>query len=481
MSVRNGDQYLAGLLDTREVWCSGERVADVTTHPLLGRTARSIARLYDLQCAPDARDVLTYVSPDSDDRCSLAYSQPRSAEDVARRGRMFYRWSQESLGFFGRSPDYPNTLLTGFAMAAPFFAQNGPDYAKRLTAYYEWCRTHDVCLTHSLVDPQVNRARGQSEQRDLGVALSIVGENAAGLIVSGARMLATLAPFADELLVFPSPSRARPTDAERYAFAFAIPLATPGLRIICRPSLDAAGPVADHPLSSRYEEMDAVIVCNEVLVPWERVFLKGNVELCNRASRDTSAFVHGIHQSTVKSLVKAETVLGVATLLADAIGRTELSAYQQMLAEIVDAVVTLRAYLRTAEVDAVRDAYGFYAPNPEVMFTARNYFPKIYPRLIEILQLVGSSGLMAIPDEADLNRPELAADIDRYFQSANLMGHERVRLFRLAWDLCGSAFAGRQVLYERFFAGDPQGLNAARFGAFDQQSIAARVRAFLAR
>ncbi|MFM9883959.1 MAG: 4-hydroxyphenylacetate 3-hydroxylase C-terminal domain-containing protein, partial [Burkholderiales bacterium] len=198
-------------------------------------------------------------------------------------------------------------------------------------------------------------------------------------------------------------------------------------------------------------------------------------------SRDTYAFVHGIHQSTVKSLAKAETILGVASLMADAIGRTALPAYQQMLAEIVDAVVTLRAYIRTAEIDAIRDSYGFYVPNPDVMFTARNYFPKVYPRLIEIMQLVGSSGLMAIPDEADLNRPELATDIDRYFQSATLMGHERVRLFRLAWDLCGSAFAGRQVLYERFFAGDPQALNAARFGAFDQSEIANRVRAFLAR
>ena len=481
MPARAGRDYLAGLRDQREVWCAGERVKDVTAHPLLGRTAHTIAELYDLQHDPEARAVLTYPSPASGAPVGLSYLQPRDPADVARRGRMFRRWAEHSLGMFGRSPDYPGTLLTGFAMAAPFFAQNGPEYARRLVAYYEWCRERDVCLTHSLVDPQVNRARAQNEQRDPEVPLSIVGESADGLVVSGARMLATLAPYADELLIFPSPSRARPTAAERYAFAFAIPVATPGVRLLCRPSLDPGGSSADHPLASRFEEMDAIVVCHEVVVPWERVFLKGDVELCNRASRDTHAFVHGIHQSTVKSLVKAETILGVACLIAEAIGRTELPDYQQLLAEIVDAVETLRAYVRVAEVDAVVDEHGYCVPNPNVMFTARNYFPRIYPRLIEILQLIGSSGLMAIPNEADLGHAELASDLDRYYQSATLMGHERIRLFRLAWDLCGSAFAGRQVLYERFFAGDPKGLNASRFTSYDRRAVTERVQAFLGR
>ena len=245
MPARTGAKYLAGLRDAREVWCNGERIQDVASHPLLGRTASTIAELYDLQHDPGARDTLTYASPSSGERVGLAFVQPRSADELAQRGRMYRRWAEHSLGLFGRAPDYPNTLLTGFAMAAPFFAENGPEYPDRLLRYYEWCRENDVCITHSLVDPQVNRARSQAEQADPGVALSIVGESAAGLVVSGARMLATLAPYADELLIVPSPSRVRPTEAARYAFAFAIPLATPGLRLVCRPSLDAPGPPAD--------------------------------------------------------------------------------------------------------------------------------------------------------------------------------------------------------------------------------------------
>ena len=170
----------------------------------------------------------------------------------------------------------------------------------------------------------------------------------------------------------------------------------------------------------------------------------------------------------------------MATLVAEALGRTELPQYQQMLGEIVDAVETLRAYLRAAEVAAVADAQGYYVPNPNVMATARTYFPKVYPRLIEILQLIGSSGLMATPTEADLAAPELADDIEKYYQSATLGGHERVRLFRLAWDLACSGFAGRQVLYERFFAGDPATLLGRRFFTYDRGPAVARVRAMLA-
>ena len=276
-------------------------------------------------------------------------------------------------------------------------------------------------------------------------------------------------------------SRITASDAPRYAFAFAIPVATPGLQFICRESLDPGGNPADHPLAARYEEMDAVAVFHEVVVPWERVFLKGDPVAVQRAVPGDAAFYHGVHQFTAKNLAKAEFVLGVAALVAEAIGRTESPTYQQMLGEIVDAVETLRAYLRAAEVAAVADERGYYVPNPSIMATARGYFPKVYPRLIEILQLLGSSGLMATPTEADLAAPELAADIAKYYQGTTLGGHERVRLFRLAWDLAGSGFGGRQVLYERFFGGDPWVIQATRFTGYDRGAAVARVRALLAR
>lgn len=481
MAARTGAEFLAGLRDDREVWLDGQRVADVTTHPLLGRCARTLAELYDLQHAPDLAPQLTYPSPTTGEPVSLAFIQPRSADDLARRRAMFKLWADHAGGMLGRSPDYVSAILAGCAMAADYFARHDPRAAGRLVAYYEWFRERDLCATHTFGTIRPNRQLGEAQQGDPTVPLHIVGESAAGLVVSGARNMATLGPFADEMLVFPAPMKQQAGDADRYALAFAIPIATPGLRLLCRESFDVGRPEADHPLASRYEEMDCVAIFHEVVVPWDRVFIKGDVALCNGLFRETYAFEHGIHQFLVKDWAKAEFILGVASLVAEALGRIDTPAYQQMLGEIVDAIETVRAYVLAAEADAIVDAAGYWVPNPSILSTGRNYLRRLYPRLIEILQLVGSSALMATPTAADLAAPELAADIEKYYQGTTLGGHERVRLLRLAWDLACSSFGGRQVLYERFFAGDPATLLQRRFVTYDRRAAVARVRALLAR
>ena len=481
MPVRSGAEFLAGLRDGREVWLHGERVPDVTTHPLLGRCARTLAELYDLQHDPMLRSRLTYASPTTGDPVGLSFIQPRSVDDLVRRREMFRLWADHAHGMLGRSPDYMNAILAGCAMAADYFGRGGAEYAERLVAYYEWFRERDLCATHTFGTFRPNRARGEAQQEDPTVPLHIVGESAEGLVVSGARNMATLAPFADEMLVFPAPMKWQAGDADRYALAFAVPIATPGLRLLCRESFDYGRPLADHPLAGRYEEMDCVAIFHEVVVPWERVFIKGDAVLCNGLFRETHAFDHGIHQFLVKDWVKAEFILGVAALVAEESGRAEVPVYQQMLGEIVDAVETLRAYIRAAEVEAITDAAGYVVPNPSILSTGRNYLRRLYPRLIEIVQVVGSSGLMATPTAADLAHPALAADIAKYYQGAALGGHERVRLFRLAWDLACSSFGGREVLYERFFAGDPATLLATRFLSYDRRAAIGRVRALLAR
>ncbi len=480
MGVRTGAEFQAGLRDEREVWLDGERVADVTAHPLLGRCARSVAELYDLQHDSVLGPKLTYPSPTTGEPVGLSFIEPRSPGDLVRRREMFKAWADHAGGMLGRSPDYMNTILAGCAMAADYFGRGGADYAERIVAYYQWFRERDLCATHTFGTFRPNRVRTEAQQDDPTVPLHIVGESAEGLVVSGARNMATLGPFADEMLVFPAPMRQQGGDADRYALAFALPIATPGMRLLCRQSLDMGRPVAEQPLAARYEEMDCVVIFHEVVVPWDRVFIKGDVELCNGLFSQTRAFDHGIHQFLVKDWVKAEFIFGVAALLAEAIGRTEVPTYQMMLGEIVDTVETLRAYVLAAEADAIVDAAGYYVPNPSILTTSRNYLRRLYPRLIEILQLIGSSGLMATPTEADLAAPELAADIEKYYQSTNLGGHDRVRLFRLAWDLACSGFAGRQVLYERFFAGDPAILLARRFFTYDRTAAVARVQALLA-
>ena len=481
MGARNGAAYLERLHDSREVWLDGERVDDVTRDPRLGRGVHSVATLYDLQLDPCRVDEMTYTSPTSGDRVGLSHIEPRSVDDLVKRRNMIRSWSEWSAGMFGRSPDFLNTMIMGCAANADYFTQNNAKFGENIRRYYEQVREQDLCLTHTLVPPQVNRAVHPDLQAGGEVALHVVDETDNGLIVSGARILATLAPASDELFVAPSPSRSYSGVGNPRAFCFSIPVATAGLRMICRESFDVGRSSFDHPLGSRFEEMDCTAVFERVLVPLERVFLYGDQEYCQALFRATNCFTHSMHQFITKNWVKAQFVLGVAMLMAEAIGIAEHLHIQRLLGEILHATLTLRAFIRAAEADAAPGAGGVWAPDSETLLTARSYFPEVYPRLVEIVQILGSSGLANIPSEASVSSPELSEDIERYFQGATLGGKERIRLFRLAWDIACSSFAGRQVLYERYFAGDFYRNVAAHYVNHDKRPYREMVEAFLNR
>jgi 4-hydroxyphenylacetate 3-monooxygenase len=292
-----------------------------------------------------------------------------------------------------------------------------------------------------------------AHQADPFLAARVKDETDAGIVVRGCRMLATL-PISDEIMVFPSTLLRNAAEDAPYAFGFSIPNDTPGLRFICRESVDYGRSHFDHPLGSRFEEMDAVVVFDDVFVPWERVFLYRDVERCNQAYARTGAVVHMTHQVVVKNIAKAEFMLGLAALLVDAIAVESFQHIHEKLSELWVGAETMKAFLRAAEADAALDEWGVMRPAWNPLDAARNLFPRLYPRMVEIIQQIGASGLVAMPVEKDVVGP-LREDIQRYYQAARAEAFDRIPLFRLAWDASLSAFGSRQVLYERFFFGDP--------------------------
>jgi 4-hydroxyphenylacetate 3-monooxygenase len=479
MGARTGRQYIDGLrANPQEIWIAGERVADPAVHPAFRHVVRSIAALYDMQHDPATGDEMTYVSPSSGDRVGLSFLTPRSHEDLVRVRRMMKRWADYSGGMLGRSPDYLNRSLMAYAAAADYMAVNDARFGENIRQYYQYVREHDLCLTHTLINPQANRALGPARQADPYLAAAVAAETDAGIVIRGARMLATL-PVSDEIMVFPSTVLRGGAEDAPYAFAFALPTATPGLRFICRESFDYGRSAFDHPLGSRFEEMDAVVIFDDVLVPWERVFLLRDVERCNRAFAETRAVVHMAHQVVVKNIAKTEFLLGLVCLIVDTIGIEQFQHVQEKVAEIIVTLEAMRAFLRAAEADAAVDRWGVMTPSWPPLDAARNMYPRAYPRMVEIIQQLGASGLMAIPTGADL-RGGNAPAIERYFQAARGDARTRIGVFRLAWDAALSAFGSRQVLYERFFFGDPVRMAGAMFTNYDKAPYTARVRQFLA-
>ncbi len=317
MPARTGKQYIDGLKERPPtLYMSGKQVKDPTVQPGLMGGIKTLARLYDLQHDQVVGREMTYESPTTGDQVGLSFLTPKTHEDLDRRHAMMRNWAKITCGMMGRTPDFLNVSLMSMAAAGKFFGQNRPEFEKNVQDYYEMVREKDLVLTHTLVNIQRNRSGAATALDDsLDVALSVVKETDEGIVVHGARVLATL-PIADEIAVYPARSHRLPTGAPgRTSFAFALPCDAPGLKFQCRESFDLQRSSFDHPLGSRFEEMDALAFFDNVLVPWERVFLYGDVDMCNNMSLTTHQYLHSGHQVVTKNVVKCEFILGLANLM----------------------------------------------------------------------------------------------------------------------------------------------------------------------
>jgi len=483
MPARTGEEYLRGLSEQpRAVYLGGKIVEDVTSFPGLANGARSVASLYDMQHDPALREDMTYTSPTTGQPVGLSFITPRTSEDLARRRLMMSHWTHTSFGMMGRTPDLLNVSIMAMAGAGDYFAQNRPEFKQNIINYYEYVRENDLVLTHTLINLQRNRAPlGTPLEDRTDVALSVVQETDSGLIVRGARVLATLGPLADEIAVYPARShRLAGSGTDRYAFAFAIPCGTPGLKFLCRESYDLGRTPFDHPLGSRFEEMDAIVFFDDVLVPWERVFLYGDTDLCNNLAMATNQYTHSGHQVVTKNVAKGEFVLGLANLIVKTLGSESIPQVQAMLAELIEDLEVTKALLCASEVNAALDQWGVMCPARIPITVARNLFIRMYPRMAEIIQLLGSSSLMALPGEIDFSGP-LAKHIEKYLETDTATARDRVQLFHLAWDLACSAFGSRQVLYERFFQGDWMRNASILYNTYDVEPLMQQVQEFMAR
>ena len=479
MGIRTGRALLESLSDGREIWIDGERVSDVAADPRFAGAARAMAELYDMQHDPALAERMTYASPTTGEPVGLSFLEPRSIPDLERRRGMVKAWMDATCGMFGRSPDFMNVHVTSFASAAAEFGRADPRFAENIRRYYEHARETDVAMTHTLVNPQVDRSKPvQAQAKDL--AAKIVRETDRGIVVRGARMVATLAVYANDIMVMPSNYLENQPASKPYAFGFNVPVASPGLRVVCRPSTvhQNAASVMDFPLSHRFDETDSMIIFEDVLVPWERVFIHQDVEMCNGLYHRTQAMNHIMHQFCTKNLAKSEFMMGLAFALVRTTNIDVHQHVQGMLAELINFTEMVRACIRAAEVDAKPTPFGTVAPDPMPLWTVRMMFPKMFIRMCEIIQLLGAGGIAGVPSYAQLSSP-IADDIATYYQAANADATARIKLFRLAFDAAVSSFSGRQQLYERFYTGDPVRLAGQLYGLYGKDDYIERIWSML--
>src|SRR5438034_7592046 len=473
MPARSGQAYVDSLKKRQPlVYLGGRRVADVTAEPLFQEPIQAIAEQYDMQLDPAYRDVMMYPSPTTGDPVSTSFLVPYSREELVKKRKQFKLRADHNFGFLGRGPDFMNQFVTGWHLMADRFARAGARFGENATRYYEYVRERDLFLTHMLINPQIDRSKTSAQQEDPFLHLGRVRETSEGVIVRGAKMLGTMAPITEEVAVIPFGGV--PPGDDAYALVFGIPSNTPGLTFICR---ETVAPLPrsrfDHPLSTRFEEMDCIAVFDDVLVPWERVLVDGSAgsgEIINTLGADFGALLNV--QTSARLLSQLEFFCGLAMKLADAIGITGFLHIQEKLGEMLSQMEIARAVFYGSEAMAQKLANGVWVPGGHGLRAFHLQSGKVYSRFVEIVQTVAAGGFFYAPSEADLASAEVRPYIDKYVRGrAGVSAEERIALFKLAWDVTGETFGQRMQQYVRFYSGDPIRLTAGFYAQYDKAPL----------
>jgi aromatic ring hydroxylase len=286
--------------------------------------------------------------------------------------------------------------------------------------------------------------------------------------------MVTLGALSNEILVAPTyPLNEREAD---HAIWFAIPAAAPGLRQVCRAPFAPGRNGFDHPMSTRFDEPDTLAIFDDVLVPWERVFLARQPLAAGQLFR-SRVMPWASYAAAVQLLAKLELFIGVGHLMATTCGMSDRPNVLAELGELATYAQVFQSIVRAAEVDCQTTPGGHVAPGS--LIHQRAFIALVSERLVSILEHLGTSSLIFIPTAEDFRVPELEKHLDLYGRGKDFSAIDRAKLCRLAWELTGDSFGGRQQLYERLHSGDPATIIAAVYQRYDKTNAVDIVKRLL--
>ena len=276
--VKDGTKHIASLRDGRRIFIDGMCVDDHTHHPAFRNAIASAASLYDYQAQPQNLEKMTFTSPTTGNRVSRMWQLPTSLAELVERRQALEAWAELTCGMLGRSPDHVASCISGMYMGLDLFERHSGARASAVREYYEYARDNDLYLTYVIISPQADRSKSAGEQSDEFLVAGVCDEDTQGITIRGAKMLGTGCPLANE--VFVGAIQPLKPGEEKHSVTAMVPLNAKGLKILSRKSFEAHAPSTfDSPLSSSFDENDAVLFFDDVKVPWERVFVHNDVQL----------------------------------------------------------------------------------------------------------------------------------------------------------------------------------------------------------
>lgn len=452
--IRDGLNYKRGLEDDREVWNSGQRVIGVAANRTFASIIDTIAGLYDLQSGVEHK-VLTAPGEHGAEGVARAFSPPKTKEELLALHEALALRATATFGLVCRPPEVGALILMAFRTAISVMQSQ---FADNILRQYATSSSGDLFLAHASI------GSGRREEEDSRPSASIgrvrvLRETSEGIVVHSGGLLSTCAPIADELLVFPLPGHGQAGPS--VALSFILPLASTGLKLLCRPSLVDGSDSSS--FSARFHEPDATCIFDEVLVPWDRVLLYGDADIANKMFDETGARAYAGFQGLVRARAKMQLLVGVAFALADSVGLTSDARTRTTLGEHVACLTMVEAAISACLHEAKEDAFGMFRPDLRHVLSMRYALPRMIESIMEFIRQLGGSAIISAPGLPDLANPAIAEHIEASYSTPHLGGVERSRLLRLAWELSGHSFAQRQLQFEKFHIGNPDTIGASLF------------------
>ena len=468
----NGKEYLETLRDGRVVYLNGEKIDDVTTHPAYRNSARSYARMYDALHDPETSKVLT-TETEYGDKTHKFFKTPKSAQDLLESRDAIAEWSKMNFGFMGRTPDYKASFtahLDGYADYYKGFEDNAKAWYRKATKEVPF-------INHTIINPQMDRSKSLHENKD--VFVRAVKERDDGIIVSGAKMVGTAAALTNYNFV----ANYGPSDLgdgdQSHALIFFVPMNAPGVKMISRQSYEQnatqTGSPYDYPLSSRFDENDAVIVLDNVFIPWENVLAYKNVEVSNNFLAKTGFVNRFTFHGCTRFAVKLDFMSGLLLKATEAAGTHNFRGVQANIGEVLAlrnmfwGLSTAMASEPDIGMNGVAVPNGFYSNSYRVLA------PMTWVKVKQIFEQVIAGGLIQLPSSSkDFLNPEIRPYLDKYYGGTNIEAVDRVKLMKMVWDSIGTEFGGRHELYEVNYGGNHENIrletlfHAQGTGAADQ-------------
>jgi 4-hydroxyphenylacetate 3-monooxygenase len=471
-----GQEYIESLRDGREIWIYGERVKDVTTHPAFRNTVRMLARLYD--ALHDQRKSILCTETDTGNGgfTHKFYRATRNAEELVGARDAIAEWARVTYGWMGRSPDYKAAFLATLGANADFYTP----YDENARRWYKKVQEEVTFVNHAIVNPPVDRNKELSEVRD--VYMHVEKETDAGLIVSGAKVVATTSTLTHYNFI--ANNGALPIKTKDFAFVCIVPTDAPGLKLFCRPSYEmgatATGSPFDYPLSSRVDENDSIIVFDKVLVPWENVFAYGDIDKVNNFFPRSGFLPRFMFQGCTRLAVKLDFIAGLLLKGVEATGSKEFRGVQAQVGEVLAWRNMFWGLTDAMARTTIPWTPGYVLPNLDYGLAYRVASNFVYPRLKEIVENVLASALIYLPSHSsDFKVPEIRQYLDQFVRGSNgYSAVDRVKLMKLMWDAMGTEFGGRHELYERNYFGNHESIRFETLMVADLTGQSAKYKGF---